>query len=279
MFGRTVDNRILRPFCHDRHKLSAEEIEIKNRIPLAFEKISSRYRKLEARFGSFLSFQNKRVLDVGSGNGGIALAIALRGAESVTAVEINEQRNRTAILTASRMGIRNVEFIKADFLAWPRTKLFDVILSIECFEHYRNPEQFWTKMVQCLRPNGCILVILGGTWHGPYVDHLENMFRIPIPWRHLLFNEQALLDLRTEFFRPDEAAVRFEDFGINRITHSQFLEGARTAGLKLKYKRNNWWFTENRRLRPLHPISQLLMGMPYIGKYFIINGAYVFSKS
>ena len=62
-----------------------------------------------AAFGGPARFRGKRVLDIGTGNGRLALDVA-RYARSVTGIDVNEDAIRAARRRAEAQGIRNVTF-------------------------------------------------------------------------------------------------------------------------------------------------------------------------
>jgi SAM-dependent methyltransferase len=88
-----------------------------------------------------IDFRGKRVLEIGSGKGLLALYMAMQGAMRVVSLEpelvgatsgvIATQRRRVAIL-----GLTNVDLVTADFNVWdPGQDRFDVILSRASLNH------------------------------------------------------------------------------------------------------------------------------------------------
>ncbi len=47
--------------------------------------------------------------------------------------------------------------------------------------------------------------------HSPFGDHLWGFFRVQIPWRGILFSQEALLRLRQDCFRPGDGVSRSQD--------------------------------------------------------------------
>ena len=93
-----------------------------------------------ARMFAGIDFSGKRVLEIGSGRGLLAIYMGLRGADvlsmepelvGATSGVIAQQRARIKAL-----GLRNVEVLHADFNTWdPGNSLFDVIVSRSSINH------------------------------------------------------------------------------------------------------------------------------------------------
>ncbi len=71
-----------------------------------------------------------KVLDLGTGTGAIALAIASqRPATEVVAVDLSQNALQVAIVNAEQLGIRNVKFIRSDWFSGLSGKTFDIIVT------------------------------------------------------------------------------------------------------------------------------------------------------
>ena len=87
-----------------------------------------------------IDFTGKRVLEIGSGRGLLAISMALRGAHvlsmepelaGATSGVVAQQRDRVRAL-----GLNNVEVLSADFNTWdPGNRRFDVIVSRASINH------------------------------------------------------------------------------------------------------------------------------------------------
>jgi hypothetical protein len=110
-------------------------------------------------------------------------------------------------------------------------------------------------------------------FEGPFGDHMSLFFRVPMPWRGLLFSERAILRLRAEYFRPTDPATRYEDVvgGLNQMSFRTYLGHVREAGLEVVSHAFNPQLKHSPRLRPLYPLSWALTHLPLVQGYFIAS--------
>ena len=157
--------------------------------------------------------QGKVVIDFGCGSGTEAVELALNGARKVIGIDIRESVLSLAREKARRAGVEaHCEFCS------DTTMLADVIITLDAFEHFCDPESILRKMYSLLKPGGAVLAGFGPTWYHPYGGHLFSAF----PWAHLLFSEAALLRWRSTFRR--DGACRFGEVsgGLNQMTVRRF---------------------------------------------------------
>ena len=108
-----------------------------------------------------------RVLDIGSGWGGLALDLARMGADRVTGVTLSTEQVRVARERAEREGLRGVRFELQDYRAIQGT--FDRIVSVGMFEHVgvRHYGEFFGACRRLLDDRGIALLHTIGRSHGP----------------------------------------------------------------------------------------------------------------
>ncbi|MBN1673838.1 MAG: class I SAM-dependent methyltransferase [Kiritimatiellae bacterium] len=100
-----------------------------------------------------------RVLDLGCGWGSLTLWVAAHYPRAqVTAVSNSESQRETILDRAAQRGLGNVRIITADMNAFVPEGRFDRILSVEMFEHMRNPEALMRRAARWLRPEGKLFV-------------------------------------------------------------------------------------------------------------------------
>ncbi len=99
-----------------------------------------------------------RVLDVGCGLGGTALYLAARYGCDVTGITISPVQRHWAAATARIRGLgRRTRFlaVNAERVSFPDER-FDLVLSIECTEHFFDKQRFFRRCAGWLRPNGAV---------------------------------------------------------------------------------------------------------------------------
>lgn len=178
----------------------------------------SRYRdrsKIEVLFGPeiWTEVRGKVVIDFGCGTGTEVIEIAQRGADRVIGIDIRENVLEAGRLTADKAGLSH----RCVFMTQAREKA-DVIVSIDGFEHYGDPERVLRTMRELVQPNGRVFVTFGPPWFHPFGGHLFSVF----PWAHLVFTEGALIRWRSDF--KSDGATRFCEVGggLNQMTVRRF---------------------------------------------------------
>jgi SAM-dependent methyltransferase len=171
--------------------------------------------KLETLLGADLlnRLRRKTVIDFGCGEGSEAIELAERGAERVIGIDIRESCLEAARHNAARAGLEK----RCTFVRHTQERA-DYIVSIDSFEHFRNPAGILGRMATLLKPEGEVLAAFGPTWYHPLGGHLFSIF----PWCHLVFGEEALIRWRANFHT--DGATRFSntDGGLNRMTIGRF---------------------------------------------------------
>ena len=172
--------------------------------------------KLKVLFGErvFDETRGRTVIDFGCGTGAEAVEIAQEGARRVIGVDLNDRYLDAARARAIAAGVADRCF----FMQYPDERA-DVVVSLDSFEHFEDPERILQVMDSYLAPGGKVLATFGPTWYHPLGGHLFSVF----PWAHLLFTERALLRWRKSF-HPEQTATTFEECGLNRITIRRFRE-------------------------------------------------------
>lgn len=192
--------------------------------------------RLSSLFGERfnVSVKGGTVLDYGCGYGQTVVSIAKGGAGFTVGLDIRE-----SVLQAGRMLVQQEKiaerclFINAnDTSAIASFKeRIDVIVSIDGFEHYAEPENVLRQMRQLLRPGGVAYISFGPPWWHPYGCHLTFM-GVP-PWSHVFFKEETIMALRAHY--RSDGARRFEDVegGLNRMTIAQFERLVGASGFRV----------------------------------------------
>lgn len=276
MFGSRLDYYILRGIAHRRNLATEDQLDISfSRVSsAAFEAEMPKFRKLIERFEGHLPLvPGLRYLDLGCGTGELSIAFAKLGGGTVTGVDFLPRSIERARSLAGRMGMDGqVRFICQDVHSWfpAANERYDVLLSFDALEHIENPRQFLAKMADLIAPGGVAVLAFGPLFHSPFGDHMWDFFRLQIPWRGILFPEQAMLRVRRECFRPTDPACRYQDIagGLNLMRYSEFLRCVRDTGWEFDFLAVNTFL----RHRPLlRFVSDQLMRMPLLRDYFAHN--------
>jgi SAM-dependent methyltransferase len=168
--------------------------------------------KLESLFGPDIwdEVADKVVLDFGCGSGVETLEVA-RQARYAIGLDIVEAYLEIARENQARAGISNCTFVSA------YNSKVDVILTIDSFEHFDNPEQILRDMARLLKADGKVLVSFGPTWYHP-LGHHSNLFI----WAHFLLTEKAIMTWRAKY--KDDGATHYGEVtgGLNQMTIRRF---------------------------------------------------------
>lgn len=123
-----------------------------------------------------------RLLDLGAGMGGFAVAAAQRGA-SVVACEYNRAYCDIIALRARRCGVTiPIRNAAGEALPFPAAS-FDAVVCWDVIEHVQSPERMLAEIRRVLRPGGTVLltVINRRAWVDPHY-HLRGINWLPRPW-------------------------------------------------------------------------------------------------
>jgi 2-polyprenyl-6-hydroxyphenyl methylase / 3-demethylubiquinone-9 3-methyltransferase len=101
-------------------------------------------------------FAGKSVLDVGSGGGILAEAVARRGAASVLGIDLALKPLRVAQLHAMEAGLTNIDYreVSAEALADEQAATWDVVTCMEMLEHVPVPSSVVAACAKLARPGG-----------------------------------------------------------------------------------------------------------------------------
>ena len=228
----------LKTISHSRNLKTDNDITQKAHAE-SYEPDSSRL--FMERLSRYMDYSNKSVIDVGCGNGDLCIYLAKTGAKKAKGIDIDQERIDTAIRVAKHEGVDDIvsfECINTKCALAP-CELYDIALSKNSFEHIVMPLTCLQQICGFLKPGGLLGTIFGPLWLSPYGAHMWGFCRLP--WIHFLFPERVVLRVRTELFRPDDPAERYEDIRghLNRITVKQFRKFAEKANFEIKVFRLN----------------------------------------
>ena len=109
----------------------------------------------------------QRVLDIGSGWGGLSLYLARKAGAKVLGITLSEEQERYAKARAAASDAANVTFRLSDYRTL--SEKFDRIVSVGMFEHVGVPNYgvFFRKINACLEDDGVALLHTIGRLTGP----------------------------------------------------------------------------------------------------------------
>jgi SAM-dependent methyltransferase len=275
MFGETLDYWLLKSLAHRRNIATEAELDARaaQTSPESFDAAMPKLHKLVRRFAGHLPVDATRsYLDMGCGTGELTIALAEMGVKRITGVDFLPRSIETARAHAARMGAGNAKFVCADLHSWQPPEKYDVLLSFDAFEHIDEPRVFLRKMKQLVAPGGVAVVCFGPLFHSPFGDHMWGFFRLQLPWRGVLFSEDAMLRVRRECFRPTDPALRLNEIagGLNRMRYSEFIGHVRATGWEFDYLAINTFLPEGSVSRR---VSDLLGRVPLL-RDFVPHNVY-----
>lgn len=278
MFGTTLDYLLLRTLAHDRNRATEEELDREHASAMTGDQIFTKLPKILRRFDGHFPIDPKlSYLDMGSGSGELTIALARMGLTRITGVDFLPRFAQAARENAKAAGLEDtVTFICEDLRTWRPREPFDVLLSFDALEHIDNPDRFLARMGEFVKPGGIAVLSFGPLFQGPLGDHMWDFFRFQIPWRGVLFSEQAILRVRREFYRPTDPATRYQDIagGLNLMRFSEFRRYAHAGGWEFKFLRKNAFLDA----RPLRALSDAVTSLPVLQDYLIHNVYAVLSR-
>ncbi len=184
--------------------------------------------------------RGKSILDYGCGPGWQAVALRKVGAKSVVAVDINDNwlsHAKSLALEANVIeGLRFESQIPQDLNGG-----FDVVMSLNSFEHFRDPQKELEIMEAAARPGGKVVLSFAEPWLSHHGSHMS--FFTKMRWVNVFFSEATVMKVRSNF--RDDNAVHYEDVrgGLNKMTLSKF--ETILSGSRLHQDYRKYWSTKD----------------------------------
>lgn len=189
---------------------------------------------LREEFGDFDNLvRGKKVLDFGCGKGAQSVELAEQLNCRVTGIDNDPARLRKAIALKESRGLESdqLEFISQ--AGKSHQKQFDIIISHNSMEHFSDPAFILKLMGSMLNEGGRLLITFGPPWYAPYGSHMN--FFCKVPWINLLFSEQTVMNVRSQY-RNDNAQQYTEvDAGLNMMSLKRFENLIQKNKLSIEY--------------------------------------------
>lgn len=284
-------NRLFPPL-----KIHQELLEAKTSIEANQQWAYKEAVRIFPYFDTYWNPKGKSVLDIGTGLGGKLPFYIESGAQIVFGVDINEK----AIGAAQKLvRLRNlsasVSLAAADAATLPfRDSTFDIIVSINTFEHIIKIEQALKECYRVLKPTGIALLFLP-PYYSPWGPHLELW--IHFPWPHLFFSEETLMKvaaredykfkIRQRFLEVNQPSWTWSVSKIpdlNRVTIAQFRHMISRSGFVLKQIMLlpvGYEFLRSRRILrySLLPLLRIMTSIPLLQEIIVTKIACVLQKT
>ncbi len=199
--------------------------------------------KLHPEFGPRLEFKDSLALDVGSGLGGKLIYYSEQGARFVVGIDLRAYSCQVAKRIADQRGFTEIAPMLGDAVQMPfAADSFDVIISVNVFEHIHDLKNALVETRRVLRPGGHVFLHFP-PFYSPWGAHVENW--INFPWPHLLFSDRTLIEVAR---RVEERQMHNEsyistaqvDWGnldrlpeLNRVTAAKFIHLLRQANFEI----------------------------------------------
>jgi 2-polyprenyl-3-methyl-5-hydroxy-6-metoxy-1,4-benzoquinol methylase len=181
---------------------------------------------------------NKRILDFGSGMGGMSLWYARNWQCYVHGVDIDGHHVQIANHLKEKHEVAHVKFEQRDIVQKPFESgtLFDAIFMNDVAEHIPYPvlSKIFAQLYRCLAPNGQIFVSYP-PWQGPYASHVTRVTHLPwcqyLPEKWLLnWVERKNMPITGEHESNLVEAYK----GLNQLTHDRLSSIVEPQGFNIE---------------------------------------------
>jgi len=168
------------------------------------------------------NFENKIVVDYGCGMGYDSLFVLEQGAKHVYCLEVSQTRLEAAEDLHLSHGFENATYLDNTNVARLPSKIdsgVDIIISRDVMEHVPCPMEVLDSMYRIAKPGGEIYIGFSPFYKSPYGPHFKN--HCAIPWIHLFFSEQTILNVFKEKYGLDRSVGSYQEIegsGVNKLS-------------------------------------------------------------
>ncbi len=147
--------------------------------------------RLCPEFGDLWNLNGKCVLDIGSGLGGKTNYYASLNPKTLLGIDLRMYSLQQARSTHDQHVTPRISFVLGDASQLPvGDDYFDIIVSINVFEHVDDLRGTLLECKRVLKPNGVIFLHFP-PFYSPWGAHLEGW--INFPWPHVFFSDKTLM--------------------------------------------------------------------------------------
>jgi SAM-dependent methyltransferase len=185
----------------------------------------------------FVSLEGRAVADIGSGDGIIDLALALRGRPaSLVGYDVNPTPVDHLRAVAARYADVHSLPPALSFAASEPERIpaddasFDVLVTWSVFEHARDPLGLLREMRRVVRDDGLLFLQLWPFYHSHQGSHLWDWF--PEPFHHL---QQPLAEIEAGMGADEWSQYMLAEYKtLNRVTVDELGAAVREAGFSVR---------------------------------------------
>jgi SAM-dependent methyltransferase len=198
-----------------------------------FDEMKGHHPAWWARFAEQPDFRGKRIMDLGSGVGAMAVEMGQAGAAEVIGVELHQERvdfaNRHVAERFPEL-VGRVQFRAAELAALDIQDELDMVVSKDTFEHVQNVPEMLSFLRSALKPGGEIWAGFSPLWRSPNGDH--GLAGGSLPWLHLILPRRRVLErMSAKTGRPISSLV---DVDLNGMTPQEFRSAVAESGLEFR---------------------------------------------
>ena len=134
--------------------------------------------------------EGKKVIDIACGPGYGTALLSKKSGQTTIGLDVDEE----VVQTATKNYGHIAKFQKADGYNWPiESNSFDVVVSLETFEHLDNPEAFLQEIFRVLKPTGSLII-------STPCNETETRFHPPNPFHLREYNWIEMGEYISKYF-------------------------------------------------------------------------------
>lgn len=186
-----------------------------------FERQLTSNQEFWRRFSVEPEFDGLSVLDLGCGQGAMAVRMAQAGAAHVLGVDLDDEA-----IESARHHLANdypelasrVEYRNTDVAAVGADETFDLIVSKDTFEHVADLDGLLPELYRLLKPGGCLYAGFSPLYYSPFGDH--DRTGLAVPWAHAVLPPRITVAWARWRLKEDFRSLL--DLGLNGWTPAQY---------------------------------------------------------
>ena len=175
------------------------------------------------------SFQNKVVVDYGSGFGFDSLFMLKSGASHVHCLEVTADRLESCKNMHKSNGYQNATYIDNKNVEELVNKVgineVDIIVCRDVMEHVPFPEAVLKSMYDILKPGGVAYIGFSPLYKSPYGPHISAYCKFP--YIHIIFSEDTIINVLKKLYNLPATVKGYIDIpgsGVNKLAYFDYMK-------------------------------------------------------